>query len=73
MDISENCMGETLSLKGEDEEECFEGLDSLKYLVQLMRLSDDDWPEILRNIHRSIQVWGRLGKFRRREGADLTI
>ena len=34
---------------------------------------DEEWPEVLRNIWRARQVWGRLGKFLRREGVYSII
>ena len=40
-----------------------------KYLGRLLDRSDDDYPEVLRNTWKARQVWGRIGKFLRREGA----
>ena len=58
------------SLTGDDGAECFEGVDSFKYLGRVLHQEDDYWPAVLRNIRRERQVWGRLGKFLRREGTD---
>ena len=73
MEIAVKCTGETFSLTGDDRSDCFEGVDSFKYLGQVIHLEDDDRPEVLHNIWRSRQVWGRLGKLLRREGADPII
>ena len=67
------CTGATFSLTGEDTAECFEGVDYFKYLGRVLHQTDKDCPEVLRNIRRERQVWGRLGKFPRREGADPII
>ena len=34
---------------------------------------DNDWPAVLRNIRKARQVWGRIGKFLRREGAEPAV
>ena len=58
---------------GDDRTECFEGLDPFKYLGRVLHQTDNDCPEVLSNIRRARQVWGRLGKLMRREGADTII
>ena len=58
---------------GDDGEECFEGVDYFKYLGCVLNWSEEDWPEVCHNIRRERQVWGRLGKFLRREGADPIV
>ena len=58
------------SIKGGDGEECFEGVDTL-YIGRVLHQTDDDWPEVLRNIRRARQVWERLSKLLRQDGADL--
>ena len=73
MDIAEKCMGATFSITGEDGAECFEGVESFKYLGWILHQSDEDWLAVLRNIWRAIQVWGQLGKLLRREGSDPII
>ena len=73
MEIAEKCIGETFSLTGEDGSECFEGVDSFKYLGQVLHWSDDYWMSVCQNIWRSRQVWEQLGKFLRREGADTIV
>ena len=35
--------------------------------------TDDDWPEIIRNIKRARTIWGMLGKLLRREGGDPRV
>ena len=65
--------GATFSLTGEDGLDCFEGVDALKYLGQVIYQTNDDWPAVLHNIRRARQVWGWLGNFLRREGAYLII
>ena len=61
------------SLTGEDVLGYFEGMGSFKYLVWVLYRSEEDWPEVRRNIWRAIQIWGRLGKFLSREGADPLV
>ena len=73
VEIAAKCTGSTFSLTGDDGAECFEGVDSFKYLGQVIHQTEDDCPAVLRNIQRVRQVWGRLGKFLRREGADPII
>ena len=66
-------MGATFILMGDNGAAFFEGLDSFKYLEQVLHQTDDDWPAVLRNIRRATQFWGRIGKLMRWEGADLII
>ena len=73
MKIAEECTGATFSLTGEGGVECSEGVESFKYLERVLHRSDEDWPAVRRNIWRSIQVWGQLGKLMRREGAGPII
>ena len=68
MEIAEKCTGSTFSLMREDGAECFEGVDSFKYLGRILHRADEDWPAVLRNIRRERQVWARLGKLLRQEG-----
>ena len=72
-EIAANYTGATFNLTGDDGAVCFEGVDSFKYLGSVLYRSDEDWPAVLRNIERVRQVWGRLGKLLRREGADLIV
>ena len=73
VEIEANCTGVTFSLTGNDRAECFEGVESFKYLGRVLHRSDEDWLEVRRNIGRLRQVWGRLGKLLRREGAELIV
>ena len=73
VDIAAKCMGATFILMGDNGAAFFEGLDSFKYLEQVLHQTDDDWPAVLRNIRRATQFWGRIGKLMRWEGADLII
>ena len=38
-----------------------------------MDQSDDDCPEVLRNVRKARRVWNRLGKLLRREGAEPRV
>ena len=58
---------------GNDGADCFEGVDTFKYLEQVLHRTDDDCPAVLRNIRGARQVWGRLGKLLRQEGADPIV
>ena len=55
---------------GEEVADCFEGVDSFKYLGRFLHRTDDNWPAVFRTIWRARQVWGRLGKLLRREGGS---
>ena len=48
-------------------------MDSFKYLGRVLHQPYKDLPAVFRNIWRARQVWGRLGKLLRREGADPII
>ena len=60
------CSGATFGLTGEDEEELIKGVWRFKYLGRLLDRSDDYWKEVLHNIRKESQVWGRIGKLLRR-------
>ena len=51
-------MGATFILMGDDREEYFEGVDSIKYLGQVLHQTENDWPEVLQNIWREREVCG---------------
>ena len=70
MEIAAKCTGETFSLTGDEGAECLEGVDACKYLGRVLHQTDDDWPAVIHNIRRAIQVCGRLGKLLRWKGAD---
>ena len=63
----------TFSIIGEDGAECVEGVDSIKYLGWILSRADKYWPSIIRNIRRARQVWGKIVKLLRWEGADTII
>ena len=44
-----------------------------KYLELVLEQSDKNWPEVLRNISKERQLWGRLGKILWRKGAEPTV
>ena len=67
--IAEKCTGATFSIMRDDWAEYFEGLDAFKYLWQVLNWTHGDWPAVLRDIRKSRQVWGRLGKLLRQESA----
>ena len=71
--IADNCSEATCSVTGEDEAECIEGVGRFNYLRRLMEWSDDDWTEVLCNIRKARQLWGRLGKLIWREGAEPEV
>ena len=59
----------TFSLTEDNGAEYFEGVGSFKYLGRVLHQEDHNWSAVLLNIRRARQVWGRLGKLLRREGA----
>ena len=62
MAITARYLEATFSLTGEEEVERIEGVEVIKYLRRLLERSDNDWPEVLRNIQKSRQEWEQLGK-----------
>ena len=62
MAITTRYLEATFSLTGEEEVERIEGVEVIKYLRRMLDRSDNDWPEVLRNIRKSRQVWERMGK-----------
>ena len=50
-----------------------DNLTTFRYLVKPLDQIDDDWPAVRRNIMRARSVWGRLGTFIRREGAEPKV
>ena len=65
--------GETFSLTLEDGAECFEGVESFKYLGRILHWADENCPAGLRNIPRARQIWRQIWKLMMREGADPII
>ena len=63
--------GESFSPRGEYGAECVGvGVGMLTYLWRPLEKSDNEWTEVCRNIRKARQVWGRIRKILRREGAD---
>ena len=60
--IADRCSEANFILTGEEESEFIEGVEVFKYLGRLLDRSDNNWPEVLQNIRKAIQVWGRLGE-----------
>ena len=50
-----------------------ETLDTFKYLGRLMTAGDDDWPEVVGNLVKPQNSWGRLLPILSREGADKRV
>ena len=71
--LSSQCEEATLSLKREDKAEFIEIVETFKYMRWILYFSDNDWPEVFRNFRKTRQVWSRLGKLPRREGADPLV
>ena len=64
------CAEAIFSLAGKDEAECTEGVGVFNYIGRLLDQLGENWLEVLRNIRKESQVWGRLGKLLQREGAE---
>ena len=73
MEIALKCTGPTFSLTGDDGSECFEGVDSFKYLVRFLHRPDEEWPVVCRNIRKARQVWICLGKLLSKDGAEPIV
>ena len=71
--IASRCLEETFSITGEEKEERIEVVEVFKYLGWILEWSDNDCLVVLRNIRKSRQVWGRLGKLLQREGAEPSV
>ena len=56
VEIAAKFLGENFSLTGDYRSECFEGVDSFKYLGRVLHRSDKYWPEVCQNIGRARQV-----------------
>ena len=54
MEVATKCTGETFRLTGDDRKECFERVDSFKYLGRVLHRLDEDWLEVFRRFCRSI-------------------
>ena len=50
-----------------------EGVSIFRYLGRTLDQTDDDCPELRRNIMRARLVWGRLGTMLRQEGVDPRV
>ena len=48
-------------------------METFKYLGLVLDRSDDNWPEVRRNVEKARQVWIWIGKLLRREGSDLRV
>ena len=68
--IAARCLEATFSLTGEEEAERIKGVEVFKYLGRLLEQSDNDWQAVLCNTLKELQVWWKLGKLLRREGAE---
>ena len=44
-----------------------------RYLGRVLTATDDDWPEVARNLYRSRATWGRMARILGREGADPKV
>ena len=66
--IESRCAEASFSLTRNDKAEYIEGVGIFKYMERPLDRSDNDLPEVRRNIRKARQVWGRLGQLLRREG-----
>ena len=62
MAIVNKCTEVVFSLVRKDEAENIEEVDAFNYLGRLLHRSENDWPEVLRNIRMARKVWGNLWK-----------
>ena len=44
-----------------------------RYLGRVMTSTDEDWPEVARNLRKARVTWGRLARILGREGADPKV
>ena len=53
--------------------EPLENLMEFKYLVRVMTLGDDDWPEVGGNLCKARKSWVQLSRILSQEGADPKV
>ena len=44
-----------------------------RYLGRILTSTDNDWPEVARNLQKARATWGRLARILGREGADPKV
>ena len=71
--IARQCTEASYILMVEDDAERIEGVQTFKYLRIMLDLSDDDFPEVLRNFRKDRWVCSWLRKLIKREGAELQV
>ena len=71
--ITDNCSDVTFSLTGEDRADYIEGVEVSKYLRKPLDQSDNNWTVVLVKISKPWQMWGRLRKIIRKEGAEPAV
>ena len=49
--ITSQCAEASFSLTEEYKAECIEGVDKFRYVGRIIYWSDNDWPEVLRNVN----------------------
>ena len=54
--IASRCTEASFSLTGDDNAECIEEVENFKYLGHMLDRSDDDWPEVRRNVGKACRV-----------------
>ena len=47
--------------------------EEFRYLGRIVTSTDDDWPEVARNLQKARATWGRLARILVREGADPKV
>ena len=50
-----------------------ESVREFKYLGRILAVTDDDWPEVVRNHGKVRRSWGRLSRVLGKKGADLKV
>ena len=76
MEMVDRCVEMEFSMDGEDGEygdKRVEGVGTFRYLRRTLDQTDDDWPEVRRNIMNERLVWGKQGILLWRKGADLSM
>ena len=61
------------SIYGRDDKPLIEGMKKFQYLGSMLKHTYNDWPAVHRNIGKAREVWKRLGKLLRLEGADIQM
>ena len=71
--MAARCGEMEFNIDGEEGDERVENVPISRYLGQPLDQTDDNWPDVWKNIMHARSVWGRLGTLIRWEGAYTKV